>query len=128
MKKLFFVVLMLVPTLVFATTHPEKFYQDKICEDMGGKTEVVTQTGTRCDCLTDEYAIEFDFAHKWAESVGQSLDYAAHFQKKAGIVLIMEGEAVDVEQLSELLWLIREKKLDITVWATNVLGAYSKVN
>ena len=31
---------------------------------------------TRIDCLTNIYAIEFDFANKWAECIGQSLWYA----------------------------------------------------
>ena len=45
---------------------------------------------TRCDCLTDDYAIEFDFGKKWAEAIGQSLYYSLQTGKQAGIVLILE--------------------------------------
>lgn len=43
--------------------------------------EVVAPDGTRCDILTDEYAIEVDFANKWAEAIGQALNYAIQFNK-----------------------------------------------
>lgn len=49
---------------------------------------MVLQDGTRCDCITATHAIEFDFAHKWAEAIGQSLHYAGLTGKRAGIVLI----------------------------------------
>ena len=32
--------------------------------------------GARCDILTETHAIEVDFADKWAEAFGQSLNYA----------------------------------------------------
>ena len=106
----------------------EKDYQGVVCDAMQGQREVVTQSGTRCDCLTETHAIEFDFASKWAEAIGQSLDYSAHLQKKPGIVLIMAEEAEDVKYLEELLYVIEKHKLGIDVWATNKLGTYAKVN
>lgn len=66
---------------------PEKWYQQQFC---GGAQEVRLSDGTRVDCLTDEYAVEFDFAPKWAEAIGQSLYYAHKTQKKPAIVLIIE--------------------------------------
>ena len=36
------------------------------------------------------YAVEFDFAEKWAEAVGQALYYALKTGKKPAVVLIME--------------------------------------
>ena len=45
---------------------------------------------TRCDCVTDTHAIEFDFGSGWAESIGQGLHYSSMTKKKAGIVLILE--------------------------------------
>ena len=55
-------------------------------------TEFVLEDGARVDCLTEEYAIEFDFAPKWAEAIGQALYYAKKIGKKPGVVLIMEGD------------------------------------
>jgi hypothetical protein len=43
---------------------------------------VVLPDGTRCDCLTDTHAIEFDFGNKWAEAIGQSAYYALQTGKK----------------------------------------------
>ena len=51
---------------------------------------MVLPDGTRCDCVTDTHAIEFDFGSNWAEAVGQSSYYSIQTQKKAGIVLILE--------------------------------------
>ncbi len=52
---------------------------------------MVLSDGTRCDCVTDTHAIEFDFGNKWAESIGQGLHYSEISKKKAGIVLILEN-------------------------------------
>ena len=46
--------------------------------------------GTRCDIVTETSAIEVDFADKWAEAIGQSLNYAFQSSKRAGILLILE--------------------------------------
>lgn len=86
--------------LIFLTSTPalaahqykEKEYQEAFCKEVGGVTEYVLDDGARVDCLTDEYAIEFDFGAKWAESVGQSLYYGLKTNKKSGIVLILESE------------------------------------
>ena len=70
--------------------HPEKWYQKKWCEEQKGRIEVVLPDGTRCDCVTDTHAIEFDFGSNWAEAVGQSSYYSIQTGKKPGIVLILE--------------------------------------
>jgi len=43
---------------------------------------------SRIDCLTKDYAIEYDFSDKWAEAIGQSLHYGLIARKKPGVVLI----------------------------------------
>jgi len=73
--------------------HSEKYYQDKFCAKIGGVTEYALPDKTRVDCLTDEYAIEIDFAEKWAESIGQALYYARMTGKKPAIYLILENES-----------------------------------
>ncbi len=71
----------------------EKYYQSKMCSEFGGETEYVLFDRTRVDCLSGEYAIEVDFAKKWAEGVGQSLYYADVTGKKPAIGLIVgEGD------------------------------------
>ena len=44
---------------------------------------------TRVDCLTKDYAVEFDFAKKWAESIGQALYYSKMTGKSPAIALIL---------------------------------------
>ena len=60
---------------------------------MGGRQEVVLEDRTRVDCLTFMYAIEFDFADKWAEAIGQALHYGQMKQRRAMIWLIVEKES-----------------------------------
>lgn len=55
-----------------------------------GIEEFENKDYTRVDCLTDKYAVEFDFANKWAESIGQALHYQRMTGKKAKVVLILE--------------------------------------
>ncbi len=66
----------------------EKDYVNNYCE---GIKEFVLPDKTRVDCLTNEYAIEFDYAKKWAESIGQSLYYAKMTGKKPAVALILSS-------------------------------------
>ena len=69
--------------------HNEHYYQIQLCNNLNGKMEYVLKDKTRIDCLTDKYAIEVDFAKKWAESIGQSLYYAKMTDKKPAVALIV---------------------------------------
>lgn len=101
-----------------AFAHNERYYQDLWCGSVQGRTEVVMADRTRVDCLTDEYAIEFDWANKWAEAIGQSLGYSQLTGKKAGIVLIVRKER-DQKYVDKLSSVIEHYGLPITVWVTN---------
>jgi hypothetical protein len=56
--------------LVVKGKYSKKWYQKEWCEDHNVRGEVVVRDGTRCDCLTDTYAIEFYFSSNWAEAIG----------------------------------------------------------
>jgi len=88
----------------YSITYPESFYQEQYAKKLGGRTEVTMPDGTRCDILTDTHAIEVDFADKWAEAIGQSLNYAMQTGKKAGIVLVLKdkGDEKHLERLREM--------------------------
>ena len=92
----------------------EKDYKKAWCSAHCGQQEVILPDKTRVDCLTDTHAIEFDFAHKWAESIGQALYYAQATNKKAGIVLIVENAQKDQKYLDRVKAVA--EKYDITVW------------
>jgi len=44
-----------------ARIHSEKWYQQQWCPLHDGLMEQVLANGTRVDCITKEYAMEFDF-------------------------------------------------------------------
>jgi len=70
--------------------HNEASYQEIWCKAHNGITEYKNRDYTRVDCLTKENAVEFDFAKKWAESVGQALHYQLMTGKRGKVVLILE--------------------------------------
>ena len=82
--------------------HYEKEYQQAWAEKNNAEVEVVLDDKARVDCITEEYAIEFDFANKWAEAIGQSLYYAIKTDKKPAIVLIMENPEKEEKYLKRL--------------------------
>jgi len=81
--------LLIFTALQAKNLHHEKYYQTQLCNALGGEMEVVLRDRTRVDCLTDRYAIEVDFAKKWAESIGQSLYYGYMTNRKPAIALIL---------------------------------------
>ncbi len=71
--------------------------------------------------MTEEYAIEFDFAKKWAESIGQALYYAMETDKKPGVVLILE-DPKDERYLKRLLEVSEEYKIKVWTIGPSDLG------
>ena len=70
--------------------HNESSYQHAWCSMHHGIEEYENRDKTRVDCLTATHAVEFDFANKWAESIGQALHYQRMTGKRAKVVLILE--------------------------------------
>ncbi|MCD6653568.1 MAG: hypothetical protein LT067_02200 [Sulfurovum sp.] len=92
----------------------EKHYQTLLCNELDGLMEQSLLDRTRIDCLTDEYAIEVDFSKKWAESVGQSLYYAAMTGKKPAVGLIVADISKDRKHMKRLEMLA--DKYDIKIF------------
>lgn len=76
-------------TQMMMPNQSESYYQNQWCTSDFGRKEAVLWDMTRVDCLAKDYAIEFDFAKKWAESIGQSLYYAKLTGKKPAVALIL---------------------------------------
>ena len=119
MRKNFIVTLIIIAGIFFVgctekKKRNEKYYQTQLCNELGGVMEQSLLDRTRVDCLTDEYAIEVDFAKKWAESVGQSLHYAEMTEKKPGIGLIVRDTKNDKRHLKRLE--ILANKYDIKIF------------
>ena len=105
------ILLLLLISFNAQAKQPERYYQEKWCD---GITEYVLPDRARVDCLTDEYAIEFDFPKKWAESIGQSLYYGKMTGKKPAIALIVLDREKEQRYLNRLYTAIRG--LGITVF------------
>ena len=85
-------ILMNVPTCI-AHAHYESSYQHAWCSIHNGIEEFKNDDSTRVDCLTTTHAVEFDFADKWAEGIGQALYYKFKTKKQALVVLIIENDS-----------------------------------
>ena len=99
----------------------ERDYQTAWCDTYGGVTEVTLRDRTRVDCVAEmdgvAYAIEFDFARKWAEAIGQAIFYARMMKREPGIVLIVEDFDKDRKHIDRLLY--ATQGLDVRIWLTN---------
>ena len=67
----------------------ESYYVNQWCTSDFGRKEAVLWDMTRVDCLAKDYAVEFDFAKKWAESIGQALYYSKMTGKKPAVAIIL---------------------------------------
>jgi len=112
---------MIASTAEARRRHPENFYQKLWCDEAGGILEFQLKDRTRVDCLTSQYAIEFDFGSKWAEALGQALHYSLMTGKKPGIVLILENEK-DKKYWGRLNKVIQRYGLKIQVWSIGRSG------
>lgn len=92
MKIKIFILINLIFNSVCYAAHvqPERVYQTEWCNRFNGQMEYKLSDKTRVDCVTKNYAVEFDFAPKWAEAIGQSLYYGIMTNKKPAVVLIIE--------------------------------------
>ena len=87
--------------------HNELSYQHAYCSAHNGIEEYELSDKTRVDCLTDTHAIEFDFANKWAESIGQALHYGSMTSKKPKVVIILDSKY----KYQQMVYFERVKKI-----------------
>ena len=101
-KLIIFLIIFFIGLIIGATIYPLKHpdtpllkklhnYKEKdyVNAYSKGIKEYTLPDKTRVDCLTDEYAIEFEWGRKWAEGIGQALYYAKMTDKKPAIAIIM---------------------------------------
>ena len=109
MKKI--IILLLLMALPVQAKHEfkEKEYQNYWCNLNGGIMEYKLDDNTRVDCLTDKLAVEFDFAPKWSECIGQALYYGKKTHRTPACVLILE-KPEDIRYFYRLKYTVTEKK------------------
>ena len=114
MKTLLIATLLLIATSASAL---ERDYQIPWCKAQNGAPHRLPN-GTQVDCLTATHAIEVDHAKKFYEAIGQSLFYAMHTGKRAGILLIIDLPK-EQRYLNRLNNTIQHYGLPIDVFTTN---------
>lgn len=115
MKRLVIVLILLTAVSPAFAKHlyKEAVYQKTWCDKHNGVMEYELPDKTRVDCLTDKYAVELDFAPKWAECIGQALYYGKMTRKRPACVLIMERGEKDLKYLRRLRRAVYRKGLDM---------------
>ena len=116
MKKIFvFVLLFFMLPVQAKHLYKESVYQDFWCSEHNGTQEYKLLDKSRVDCYLPDMAVEFDFANKRDECLGQALRYAAYTQKTPACVLILEKKK-DLKYYEQLRYTIQELKLDVKLF------------
>lgn len=103
-------------------THSESSYQHAWCKAHNGIEEYENKDKTRVDCLTGYHAVEFDFANKWAESIGQALHYQKMTGKKAMVVLILEDPQKEMVYFNRVKELGKIHNFDVEYVTPDILN------
>lgn len=121
------VILMAAVTLVWITPslavaapvrdQPLESYRQAWCQQQKGHPGFRLIEGNECDCLTATHAVAIDYADRWAEVMGRSLDFARQTGRKPGVVLVME-RAEDRKYQINLRATIDAFKLGVNFWFT----------
>ena len=77
------------PVKMLATSKTERYYQLKCNDTLQGRVEYRLPDATRVDILTEDLAIEVDFAKKYYQAIGQACHYAEMTGRKPAILLIV---------------------------------------
>ena len=93
--------------------HSESSYQHAWCSMHKGIEEYENKDFTRVDCLTQYHAVEFDFANKWAKSIGQALHYEYMTGKKGMVVLILENPQKQIVYFNRVKALSKKYNFDV---------------
>lgn len=98
----------------------EADYNRAYCTQLKGAMEAAYKqrnSKVRVDCLTSSHAIEVDWSDKWAESIGQSLNYAILTRRNAGVILICRRtEQTCANHIQRMKVTVRFHRLPIDVW------------
>lgn len=136
-KTVFIISLFLIPCAVFAYPfkyetcnlgwqhvhheHNEGSYQQAWCKAHNGIMEYENKDFTRVDCLTKTHAVEFDFANKWHESIGQALHYGIMTGKKPMVVLILDEPETQMVYYKRVKRIGKKYRFDVEYVTNDIL-------
>ena len=106
--------------------HNEASYQQAWCNAHNGIMEYENSDFTRVDCLTKTHAVEFDFANKWHESVGQALHYSIMTNKKPLVVLILDSPEKQMIYYNRVKRIGKKYKFDVEYVTNDILQLNEK--
>lgn len=75
--------------------HHEPYYSAIIARATRGQAEYRLADGRRVDVLTERWAIEVEWAHKWPEAIGQATSYALATGRSPCVYLLYTGPEDD---------------------------------
>lgn len=101
--------------------HNEASYQQAWCNARNGVMEYENEDKTRVDCLTKTHAVEFDFANKWHESIGQALHYGIMTGKKPKVVLILDNPKTQMVYYKRVKKIGDKYKFDVEYITDDIL-------
>ncbi len=113
LKILIFLLFFAIPLSLGKHVYKEAHYQQVWCSNNKGIPEYKNADKTRVDCLTKTHAVEFDFAPKWAESVGQALYYSMVTGKRGMVVLILENPQKECVYLERVKFMAKRLNFDV---------------
>lgn len=88
-KKLFCLLGFSISMVAYPLSLSAKSESEYVKETCKGIIEYKVAKRKRVDCLTKNYAIEYDFSNKWFECYGQAKFYAYATGKKPACLLIL---------------------------------------
>jgi len=101
--------------------HNEESYQKAWCNAHNGIMEYENSDFTRVDCLTKTHVVEFDFANKWHESIGQALHYGMMTGKKPMVVLILDDPITQMVYFKRIKKIAKKYKFDVEYVTNDIL-------
>lgn len=121
MKNIFVVILLFLTFFLMSGKcyskhlYKEAVYQNYWCAKRGGISEYKLNDFSRVDCLLPDMAVEFDFARKRDECLGQAQRYAAYTHRQPACVLIIERKK-DLKYLNQLRYTIKKQDLPVKIF------------
>lgn len=107
----------------------EAYYIEVINKTLKGQTEVKVENG-RVDIVTDDNAIEVEWASNWKHSVGQALWYGLQTTKRPGIILLMnnlEDRKYGIMLGSALEFAGIKDKIDVWLYPEDFGGSFQEM-
>ena len=103
----------------------EADYVELIRQELGGRKEVPVASGF-VDLVTDDYAIEVEFAANWKHSIGQALWYGLQAGKTPAVVLVKKDNndhKYVIQFGSALQYAGLDNKIRLWVWPDDFRSA-----